>query len=67
MFTHSRLGRRVAQLAPLCGLAVVGGCMGYVERSVDLVLSPAASDNIGVVPFTALAGLAMFFAQYVLR
>ncbi len=39
------------------GLVFVSGCLALAERGLDILLSPAAAGNIGIAPFTALAGL----------
>ncbi len=45
------------------GLLWANGCLATIERGVDLVLSPGSLDNAAILPYTALAGLALVLQQ----
>lgn len=51
-----RMWRFARYLLPTSLLAA-GGCLGALERGIDLVLSPGAVENALVLPYTGLVGL----------
>ncbi len=52
-----RTYRRLYWLVPSAGLLFVSNCMAAFERNLDILLSPQAAGNIGVAPYSAVAGL----------
>jgi hypothetical protein len=49
------------------GVLFISGCLAALERTLDLVLAPAATQNLLQIPQSGLADLIQFFASIVAR
>jgi len=47
------------------GTLLAAGCLARLERNIDLILSPAATENILRAPYSAVSTLVEFVARYV--
>lgn len=56
--------KRWAWLGSAGALASVTGCLGSIERAVDLVLAPAAAANANIIPSSALRPLVQAFVSF---
>ncbi|MBK9126622.1 MAG: hypothetical protein IPM13_02335 [Phycisphaerales bacterium] len=60
-----RIWRRVALSCLSGGTLLAAGCLATLERNIDLILSPAATENILRAPYSAVSTLVQLVARYV--
>jgi hypothetical protein len=47
-----------------CGATLlVNGCMANLERNLDMILSPSASENLLLLPYSSVINIALFFER----